>query len=235
MLRKGFTLIELLIVITIIAILAGAALPYVQDYVEDARLSKAKSDMAEIKNALMRWEVDNGRFWDGGATINNLVGVYLEKPLLDPWGNAYIVDGGASLVLCVGPNGVNEIGKNDDFTIDFRPPLAVTKAFWVDVDKDSLVSTGDTLSVRFSRPCDGDTFTTGTITVASPAPGSIIGAAVNPDKKSGTITLGFGAGITTAYTTLFNLQVSSAVTDTASNYPGSPFKMRANTYSIKPL
>ncbi|MBI3037584.1 prepilin-type N-terminal cleavage/methylation domain-containing protein, partial [bacterium] len=32
-LRKGFTLIELLIVVTIIAILAGAAIPYVQDYI----------------------------------------------------------------------------------------------------------------------------------------------------------------------------------------------------------
>lgn len=235
MLRKGFTLIELLIVITIIAILAGAALPYVQDYVEDARLSKAKSDMAEIKNALMRWEVDNGRFWDGGNNINNLVGVYLEKPLLDPWGNAYVVDGGASLVLCVGPNGLNEIGKNDDFTIDFRPPLAVSKAFWVDVDKDSFVSSGDTISVRFSRPCRDTTFAAaGVITVASPAPTSIISSSVNADKKSGTITLGF-TGTGTSYTTLFNLKVSSAVTDTASNYPGSPFKMRDNTYSIKPL
>lgn len=235
MLRKGFTLIELLIVITIIAILAGAALPYVQDYVEDARLSKAKSDMAEIKNALMRWEVDNGRFWDGGNNINNLVGVYLEKPLLDPWGSAYVVDGAASLVLCVGPNGLNEIGKNDDFTIDFRPPLAVSKAFWVDVDKDSFVSSGDTISVRFSRPCLGSSFAAaGVITVASPAPTSIISSSVNADKKSGTITLGF-TGTGTPYTTLFNLKVSSAVTDTASNYPGSPFKMRDNTYSIKPL
>jgi len=232
MLRKGFTLIELLIVITIIAILAGAALPYVQDYVEDARLSKAKSDMAEIKNALMRWEVDNGRFWDGGTTINNLVGVYLEKPLLDPWGKAYEVDTTASLVYSYGPNGVDETGAGDDFSLDFRPPLAVTKAFWIDMDKDSLVSTGDSVSVRFSRPCLNTSFVPATITVSNPTT-SIVSSSVNADKKSGTVILGLAAA--TAYTTLFQMVVTTAVTDTATTYPGAPFQMRANTYSIKPL
>lgn len=232
MLRKGFTLIELLIVITIIAILAGAALPYVQDYVEDARISKAKSDLSEIKNALIRWEVDNGRFWDGGTTINNLVGVYLEKPLLDPWGNAYEVDGGASLVYCYGPNGVDNTGSNDDFSIDFRPPLAITKAFWIDVDKDSYVSSGDSVSVRFSRPCDSTTFVPAEITITSPTctPGT---AVVNADKKSGTIVLNLAAP--TPYSTLFNMLVTSDVKDTASVYPGAPFGMRGNTYTIKPL
>lgn len=232
MLRKGFTLIELLIVITIIAILAGAALPYVQDYVEDARLSKARSDMSEIKNALIRWEIDNGRFWDGDATINNLVGVYLEKPLLDPWGNAYVVDHAASLILCAGPNGLSETGKNDDFSLDFRPPLAVTKAYWIDVDKDSLVSTGDNLSVRFSRPCSA-LFPLTTMTVTSPDATGVSAATVSADKKSATIALTMAAA--TKYTTLFNIKVTSAVTDTASVYPGAPFKMLGNTYSIKPL
>ena len=48
--KKGFTLIELLIVIMIIAILTGVAMPYVQNYLDDARLSTAKSDLNEIRN-----------------------------------------------------------------------------------------------------------------------------------------------------------------------------------------
>ena len=62
--KKGFTLIELLIVITIMAILAGAAVPYVQDYVEDARIAKAREDLGELRNAIMRYEVERGKLFD---------------------------------------------------------------------------------------------------------------------------------------------------------------------------
>jgi prepilin-type N-terminal cleavage/methylation domain-containing protein len=89
MLRKGFTLIELLIVITIIAILAGAAVPYVQDYIEDARLSKARADLGELRNAIIRWETENGRSFgfasdgttplDADAFQDQLVGPYLQQ------------------------------------------------------------------------------------------------------------------------------------------------------------
>jgi len=49
--KSGFTLIELLIVVTIMSVLAGAAIPYVQDYLDDARFAKVKTDLDEIKNA----------------------------------------------------------------------------------------------------------------------------------------------------------------------------------------
>ncbi|HNW35800.1 MAG TPA: prepilin-type N-terminal cleavage/methylation domain-containing protein, partial [Candidatus Ozemobacteraceae bacterium] len=54
--KTGFTLIELLVVIAIIAILAGAALPYVQAYVEESRISKAKGDLEEVGKALAIYE-----------------------------------------------------------------------------------------------------------------------------------------------------------------------------------
>ncbi|HNV71560.1 MAG TPA: prepilin-type N-terminal cleavage/methylation domain-containing protein, partial [Candidatus Ozemobacteraceae bacterium] len=64
--RKGVTLIELLIVVTILSILAGAAIPYVQDYVEDSRIGRARADIDEIRNALARYEVERGQAY----TIN---------------------------------------------------------------------------------------------------------------------------------------------------------------------
>lgn len=151
MLRKGFTLIELLIVITIIAILAGAAIPYVQDYVEDARVSKTKSDISEIKNALIRFELDRGITYPATGT-GELVGPYLDKAVTDAWGTPFEVDATSSKILSHGPDRSDNGGLGDDISTDFRPPLALSKAYWVDNDKNGVVSDGDAINVRFTRP-----------------------------------------------------------------------------------
>ena len=152
--NKGFTLIELLIVITIIAILAGAAIPYVQQYVEDARYAKAKQDMEEIRNALVRFETDRGKIYPGGANgvITQLVGPYLNQAMADPWGGAYVIDNDASRIYAPGPDGVAK--NDDDVTADFRPPLALSKAYWEDTDKNGSVNDGDALVFKFTRPTD---------------------------------------------------------------------------------
>ncbi len=149
--KKGFTLIELLIVITIIAILAGAAIPYVQQYVEDGRYARAKQDLDEIRNALVRFETDRGvPYTDPG--ISPLVGPYLSKAMADPWGGSYLVTTNASKVSSSGPDGVANNG--DDVAESYRPPLALTKAFWEDSNQNGVVDNGDGLILKFSRPTD---------------------------------------------------------------------------------
>lgn len=61
MTKKGFTLIELLIVITIIAILVGVAVPYYNDYIYDARLSTLKQNLATYRQVLNQFRGDNLR------------------------------------------------------------------------------------------------------------------------------------------------------------------------------
>ncbi|OGK04944.1 MAG: hypothetical protein A2W80_13345 [Candidatus Riflebacteria bacterium GWC2_50_8] len=156
MLRKGFTLIELLIVITIIAILAGAAIPYVQDYIEDARLAKARADLGELRNAIIRYETERGKMFDPvaeGLTVQEfqklLVGPYLQGALSDPWGSPYYFSHDASMVFSAAED--RDIDTNI-IALDVRPPMAPVRAWWLDVDKDGSANAGDYIDVKFTRP-----------------------------------------------------------------------------------
>ena len=81
--KKGFTLIELLIVIAIISILVGVAVPYYNDYVVESRRSVLQSNLATIKKAINQFRADNQR---GPARINISAGGELRvNGLSDPF------------------------------------------------------------------------------------------------------------------------------------------------------
>jgi len=99
--RKGFTLIELLLVLVILAVLASVVVPKFTARSEQARVTAAKTDIAQLETALDAFEVDNGRFptTDEGlaallqapANVTNWRGPYIKRGLpKDPWGNPYV-------------------------------------------------------------------------------------------------------------------------------------------------
>ncbi|MGM0600992.1 MAG: type IV pilin protein [Candidatus Rifleibacteriota bacterium] len=59
--KAAFTIIELLIVIMIIGILVGVAVPYYNDYIIDSRLSVLKQNLATMRNAINQFRGDRGR------------------------------------------------------------------------------------------------------------------------------------------------------------------------------
>lgn len=74
---KAFTLVEILVVVSIIGLLAGLALPAVQGALNSAKKGKAKAEMQSIITALKSYQNEYGRMPDinalgGSAERDNL-------------------------------------------------------------------------------------------------------------------------------------------------------------------
>ncbi|NLI76681.1 MAG: hypothetical protein GX442_09590 [Candidatus Riflebacteria bacterium] len=184
--------------VTIIAILAGAALPYALQYIEDSRISRAKQDLDEIRHALVRWEIDHPSLYSR-TDLNDLVGPYLSKAMADPWGSPYVVDSPRSICFSKGTDRIEY--SPDDISMDFRPPLALAKVYFEDTNKNLLVETGDRLLLKFTRPLrtnpgDGPSLSaaTGDFIYSSGNPANDYSApAFSDNDRAVRLTLDFGA------------------------------------------
>ena len=101
--RKGFTLIELLLVLVILATLSAIIVPKFTNRSKDAKITAAKTDIANLEVALDSFEIDTGRYPTSNEGIRALVnepsnvnenawkGPYLKRGVpRDPWNNEYI-------------------------------------------------------------------------------------------------------------------------------------------------
>lgn len=101
-LNAGFTLIEVMVVVIIIGILAVLVVPRVLHRVDDAKLTKAKVDIATIETTLDFYRIDNGVYptteqgLQALETVptaqpvpSNWKGPYQKRLSLDPWGTPY--------------------------------------------------------------------------------------------------------------------------------------------------
>ncbi len=100
--NRGFTLLEIIVVVAIIAILAAYIAPKVAGRVDDARVSKAKSDIRVLESSLELYKLDNFVYPSSEQGLEALVnkpsgdnlknwrdGGYIKKLNKDPWGNEY--------------------------------------------------------------------------------------------------------------------------------------------------
>lgn len=114
---RGFTLIELIFVVLIIGILlAVATLNYV-NYITEARVGLAKTELQSIKVALeIQAARDAGQFPQTNEQAKEAMTKYGLTCLTDPWGTAYYYgvnnQGKGFTVFSLGPNG--QAGGDDD-------------------------------------------------------------------------------------------------------------------------
>ena len=99
---RGFSLLEIIVVVAIIAILAAYIAPKVAGRVDDARISKAKSDIRVLESSLEMYKLDNFSYPSSEQGLEALInkpsgensknwreGGYIKKLNKDPWGNEY--------------------------------------------------------------------------------------------------------------------------------------------------
>ncbi len=99
--QDGFTLVELLLVMVILAVLAMVVVPKFSGRSEQAKVTAAKTDIANLEVAIDAFEVDCSRYPTAEEGIDALVrqpagltewkGPYLKRGVpADPWHKPYV-------------------------------------------------------------------------------------------------------------------------------------------------
>ena len=122
--RVGFTLIEVLLVVVIIGILVGVAVPKLSGRVKQAQIQATRSTIKATSTALDTYEIDNGRY---PQSLQNLLtssgeanwnGPYLKdgRSPQDAWGGElqYVLKENAYELKSAGPD--QSAGTGDDIT-----------------------------------------------------------------------------------------------------------------------
>lgn len=100
--KKGFSLIEMLIVLAIMGLFFGVAIPGYLSYVENARKTTARATLRQIQTDILRYYTDTNQYPEvlddlvkepsNDEARKNWGGPYLasKKVPLDPWGEKYV-------------------------------------------------------------------------------------------------------------------------------------------------
>lgn len=127
--KKGFTLVELIIVISVIAILVGIALPRLRGMIDEGNTAKAASELRALQAAVESYYIHHSRVYpsDGSATWQTELTAAATKPkligaaLADPFSTTaaqYKYDKSANglyyVIWSLGPDNTDDLSSISD-------------------------------------------------------------------------------------------------------------------------
>jgi general secretion pathway protein G len=134
--QRGFTLIEIMVVVVILAILGAMVAPQILGRIDEARITRAKSDLRLYESALDMYRMDNFKYPSTDQGLDALVHRpndsnlknwrpegYVKQLAKDPWGHDYVYvspgTGGAHYdLMSLGADGqVGGTGNDADITL----------------------------------------------------------------------------------------------------------------------
>ncbi len=106
--RKGFTILELLIVVAVIGILVGIALPRFKGMQDEGNIARAKGELRTLQTAIESYIIHNNNTAPAALTnLTSAIPSIVAAPLpTDPFGGAsygYIRNGTYFVVWSIGP------------------------------------------------------------------------------------------------------------------------------------
>ncbi len=118
----GFTLVELILVTVIIGILAGAVVMNYGGFVTDAKIGRAKQDIANLTSVIQTYAIEHNDQYPRALEdlVNDSKRKYIKELKNDPWGNPYVYKAGSNPkkmdfeIFSCGPDGAS--GSADDVT-----------------------------------------------------------------------------------------------------------------------
>jgi len=120
--EAGFTLVEIMVVIVIIGLLAALVAPNVLGMSDEAKITKAQTDVRTISEAAKLFKIKNNRVpsIEDLTTPDEKGHSYLDDDSVakDPWDHEYMIKEGdrpgTFVVISSGPNGSE--GDDDDIS-----------------------------------------------------------------------------------------------------------------------
>ncbi|MBM7854503.1 general secretion pathway protein G [Desulfohalotomaculum tongense] len=138
--RRGFTMLELMVVVLIICLLAGMAIPSFSQQYQKAKISRATAELKTIKNLVELYKIENEKYpsTDKFEEIVKENGfTHWGNDMTDPWDGCYCYQVNNQknkfVLWSAGPSG--ESGDDIIFTEEDDKPVKKDLTQWDNMDK----------------------------------------------------------------------------------------------------
>lgn len=152
-----------MVVLVIMGLLMTFALDQYTKDVEFTKRTRARMDLEELAKSVRLYNIREEKTFSVATftqqALATFVGTYLEStPPMDPWGHPYKHKSELGILYSLGPDGDDGFDDptatmSDDVVMRYLPEgFYMTKAEYVDLNRNNQIDFGDAIEVFFSRP-----------------------------------------------------------------------------------